>query len=132
MPNVGEMFPSKWLTKEDVGKGKLVRIKGVKLDKVFDPKTNGEVEKWCMFFQGEEKGMVLNVTNAQLCAQIFESEDTDEWKGKPIVLFNDMNVHAFGKQGGIRVRAPKQGAKLPEPVPEDDLEGVPFDDEPNF
>jgi hypothetical protein len=85
--------------------------------------------KWCLEFRETDKPLVLNMTNMQLCAKVFGSEDTDDWTGKPIVLYTDPNVSYGGKiVGGIRVRAPKPGAKLPEPVqveaPSDD--DIPF------
>ena len=36
--------------------------------------------------------MILNSTNAQLIARAVGSEETEDWPGKQIVLFNDPNV----------------------------------------
>jgi hypothetical protein len=63
---------------------------------------------------------------------VFNSEDTDDWTGKKIVLYNDPNVSYAGKIiGGIRVRAPKVKAAAPvKPMVAaevfDDVSDVPF------
>lgn len=74
--------------------------------------------KWCMTFVEIEKPLVLNATNVQLCEKIFGSDNTDDWRGQRLVMYADPNVSFQGKLvGGIRVRAPKANAKLPEPAP---------------
>ena len=51
--------------------------------------------------------MVLNSTNIHNCAQACNSQDTDDWVGKKVVLYEDPNVSFGGKLvGGIRLRAP--------------------------
>ncbi len=87
--------------------------------------------------------MVLNNTNAQIIAMILKSEETDDWIGKQIVLYDDPNVSFGGKLvGGIRVRAPRVKAPLkgipapiapvapvepePEPLMEDEIDQPPF------
>lgn len=62
--------------------------------------------------------MVLNSTNGQIIAQITKSEDTDDWKGWKIVLYDDPNVSFGGKLvGGIRVRAPRPNIAQPNRPP---------------
>lgn len=105
--NINEMKESKYLKKEDVGQGKLLTIKGLSQENVA-LESQPEELKYIMFFNEESKGLVMNWTNIQLCANAAGSEDTDNWVGKQIVLYNDPNVSYAGKiTGGIRVRAPK-------------------------
>lgn len=126
MPKISEMRESKFLKQGDVGVGALMTITGCEKHNVAMAGAEPE-HKWCLEFQETDKPLVLNMTNMQICARVFGSEDTDEWIGKRIVLYTDPNVSYAGKVvGGIRVRAPKPGAKLPEPVvdiapDEDDL-----------
>lgn len=128
MPKIHEMIEGKFLRKEDVGKGLLLSVKAVEQRNVAQQGA-GEEMKWCLFFNEADKPMVLNSTNIQLCVAIFGSEDTDEWKNKAIVLYNDPNVSYAGKLvGGIRVRKPKPGTPLPaaavvepEPLTDDDI-----------
>lgn len=115
MPKTSEMRESKFLKKEDVGRGALVSItncikKNVAMEGA-DPEW-----KWCLTFSELDKPLVLNSTNIQLCEQICGSDDTDQWVGKRVVLYTDPNVSYAGKLvGGIRMRKPKPGAPPPPP-----------------
>lgn len=117
--NISQLKDSKFLKKEDAGTGILVTIKSVTQENV--AKEGAEPEyKWCVHFVETEKPMVLNSTNGQLIASIVKSEETDDWAGHKIVLYNDPNVTFGGKLiGGIRVRAPriKQPAPATKPTP---------------
>jgi hypothetical protein len=129
MPMIQEMRESKFLKKEDVGAGSLMTIEGCEQHNVAKEGAPPE-NKWCLTFVESEKPLVLNSTNAQLCARICESENTDDWAGKKIVLYTDPNVSYAGKIiGGIRVRAPKKTAAVaPKPAPVVDIndDEIPF------
>ena len=117
MPKISEMRESKFLKKDDVGRGVLVTIAGCSLHNVAMEGAAPD-PKWCLTFHELDKPLVLNSTNIQVCAQICESEDTDHWMGKKIVLYTDPNVTYAGKLvGGIRVRKPKPSAVPPPPPP---------------
>ena len=112
MPKINEMIDSKFLKKEDVGgeRGMLVTIAGVKQANVAMQGADPEM-KWTLSFEELDKPMVLNSTNLHLAAKACQSEDTDDWAGKKIVLYEDPNVSFGGKLvGGIRVRAQKTQA----------------------
>lgn len=116
MPKISEMRESKFLKKEDVGAGALMTIEGCEQHNTAKEGAPPE-NKWCLTFAESDKPLVLNSTNAQLCARICGSEDTDDWTGKRIVLYTDPNVSYAGKiVGGIRVRAPKAKAVVAAPV----------------
>jgi hypothetical protein len=118
MPKISEMRESKFLKKEDVGAGALMTIESCEQHNVAKEGAEAEM-KWCLTFAEGDKPLVLNSTNIQLCARICGSDDTDEWIGKKIVLYNDPNVSYAGKiMGGIRVRAPKaaKAAVVAKPV----------------
>ncbi len=107
MPKISEMRESKFLKKEDVGAGALLTVKGVMQENVAMQGADPEM-KWCLTFQEEGKPFVLNSTNIQLCAMALGSDDTDDWKGKQIVLYTDPSVSFGGKiVGGVRVRKPR-------------------------
>jgi len=127
------MIESKFLKKEDVGggRGMLVTISAVKQANVAMQGADPEM-KWTLLFEELDKPMVLNSTNIHMCAKACDSDDTDDWAGKKVVVYEDPNVSFGGKLvGGIRVRAPvTQAAPV---VPQrkakgsfDDLEEVPF------
>lgn len=129
MPNINTMKSSKFLKRDDVGRGTLVTMSIVREENVAKEGAPEEL-KWCAHFEELEKPMVLNWTNLQLIARIAKDDDSDNWPGTKIVLYDDPNV-SFGTKivGGIRVRAPKVGAvptaspKLEEP---DDDDTIPF------
>ncbi len=110
MPNINSMKSSKFLKRDDVGRGTLVTISQVREENVAKDGAPEEL-KWCAHFEELEKPMVLNWTNLQLIARIAGDEDSDNWPGTKVVLYDDPNV-SFGTKivGGIRVRAPKAGS----------------------
>lgn len=117
MPRTGDMRESKFLKKEDVGRGALGTITGCVRMNVSKEGADPE-PKWCLTFGEIDKPLVLNATNIQICEQVCGSDDTDDWTGKQIVLYVDPNVSYGGKLiGGIRVRAPKKTAAPPPPPP---------------
>lgn len=101
MPRIHEMVDSKFLKKEDAGEGILVTIRGVEKR---DVGTESEPEqKWVLLLE-ESKPLVLNSTNLALLEKALGSDNSDDWTGKQIVLFNDENVSFAGKlTGGVRV-----------------------------
>jgi len=131
----GKMIESKFLKKDDVEQPVLVTIKALRQTNVAMDDQPEDL-KWTITFREFQKPMVLNSTNIQLCTQALGTDETDEWIGKTIVLYNDPNVSFGGKlTGGIRIRAPKKpkpvqadppggGGATPQPEFEDD--DIPF------
>jgi hypothetical protein len=63
--------------------------------------------KLFVMFNDLEKGLVLNKTNADTIGDLY-GKNTDNWVGKPVMLFT-MPVDYQGKKvNAIRVRAPAQ------------------------
>jgi hypothetical protein len=121
---MNDMFPSKYLTSQDIldmDEEPTFRIKKV----VFETLKNQEgqeEEKPILYFVEAEKGIVLNRTNASTIVQMF-GDDTDAWKGKPITLGTDM-VTAFGAtKPAIRVRLRKANKPAPAAKQEPDDDG---------
>lgn len=136
--HISQLKQSKFLTRGDVGNGLLVTIKEIFQEDVSKEGAPEEL-KWCISFEEQEKPMVLNSTNGQIIAGITKSEDTDNWPGHKIVIYDDPNVSFAGKlTGGIRVRAPRnqpapakaaarpQGPRTPEPQAEAGDPETPF------
>lgn len=103
---INEMKDSKFLKKEDLGiQGANVTIKGIASE---DISLNDKPEdlKYVIYFNEFVKGMIINWTNTQLAAQFLGTEETDEWMGKMINIYEDPTITFGGKLvGGIRVRA---------------------------
>lgn len=135
--HVSQLKQSKFLTRADVGPGMLVTIRQITQSDVAKEGAPEEL-RWCLHFDEAEKPMVLNSTNGQIIAGITKSEETDNWSGHKIVLYDDPNVSFGGKLvGGIRVRAPRQpkpaavpakAAPKPAPDPYDAQPEAPPDD----
>lgn len=110
-----ELKQSKYLKKEDCGDdGILVTIASLKQENVA-PDNKPEELKWVLVFR-ECKPLVLNGTNSRLIEKALGSDETDDWLGKQVVLFNDENV-TFGDEvvGGVRCdvnRTKRYHAKL--------------------
>lgn len=105
--HVSALKDSKFLKRTDVGGGTLATIRMLSQENVAKEGSDPEL-KWCLHFDELEKPLVLNSTNAQIISKILNQEDTDDWTGGKVVLYDDPNVSFGGKLvGGIRVRAPK-------------------------
>jgi hypothetical protein len=117
MPRIHEMKSSKFLKREDVGDGVVVVIAGVSQENVAKDGVDPEL-KWCLHFTNVDKPMVLNTTNMTLIAKFLGSDNTDDWEGKSIILYDDPAVSFGGKlTGGIRVRPKKTPALMGNPRP---------------
>jgi hypothetical protein len=101
--NLNEMFPSNYLTKEDLSTPRRLVISNVTKKEVW--RKNGKQLAVILHFSGNVKPLVLNKTNAIVIARIY-GNDTTLWTNKPIDVYHDPNV-MLGRDrvGGLRVRA---------------------------
>lgn len=134
MPNIQDAFPSKYLKAADLQGRDVV----VTMDHVdFEPVGQERRMKAVLYFQGKDKGLVLNKTNANRITEITGSALTEEWRGHRIRLFPTETQFGGDMVDCIRVR-PANGAAMrmtrpapppPDPEPHD---GVPNDDDIPF
>lgn len=124
--HVSQLKESKFLKRADVGTGALMTMTGLTQENVAKEGADPE-NKWCLHFEETEKPFVLNPTNIELIKEI-HGEETDDWMGKTIVIYDDPNVFYAGKKtGGLRVRAPKvAGPKAGKPVFKQEEDEPPF------
>ena len=126
MTRVSDMIESKFLKKEDAENGLLLTVQAVAQHNVAMD-NQPEQMKWCMEFAENPKPLVMNVTNLNMMQAITGSDDSDDWIGRQVVLFNDPTIQYQGKLvGGIRLRALRH---QPAPVPVvDDIpdDSIPF------
>ncbi len=102
--NVDLMFPSKYLKAADLlGKDVTVTITRVNGEDL--QMTNGTKEhKFLVSFEGTEKQLVLNKTNAKSIAKALNEKRAVKWAGQRITLY-PTECMAFGKiTDCIRVR----------------------------
>jgi hypothetical protein len=84
VPNINDSFPSNYIKASDLQGRELV----VTIDRVDFEAVGREREmKAVLYFQGKQKGMVLNKTNARKIIEISGSALTEEWKGTPIKIY---------------------------------------------
>lgn len=108
MASFNDMYPSKFLKKEDVPTPRIVRITGIGRSKVGG--DDGE-EKNILYFDGL-KEMVLNKANGYVLFEAFG--EPDNWPGKSIEVFSDPSVMFAGKRvGGLRLRYVAQQIAAP-------------------
>jgi hypothetical protein len=106
-------FPSAYLKASDLN-GKKVRIK---MDRVEMEDIGGD-HKPVLYFVGTDKKMVVNKTNANEIIDAY-GDDTDDWHGKTIELY-EARVDFQGKKVmAIRVNAmlKEQGVAAQAPLP---------------
>ena len=102
MVNINSAFPSDYLKASDLqGRNVTVIINHVEWITLGQGKNTEE--KLCVYFQGKEKGLVLNKTNANNIAAMY-GEETDQWTGQPVLLFEAMVDYQGRSVPAIRVR----------------------------
>ena len=107
-----ELYPSKWLSSDDLEDGDLtLTIADVEIQE-FPPskgKPTPEHKPVVHFREPNTKSLILNKTNFKTIAQVLKSEETDDWTGKKITLYAT-EVESFGEMTmaiRVRLRAPK-------------------------
>lgn len=103
--NINDAYPSNYLKAHDL-QGRTVNVV---MDRVGFEKI-GSDEKPVLYFQGKEKGLVLNKTNANNIAHVYGPE-TDGWRGQSITLFEAMVDFRGETVAAIRVRGPRQQSR---------------------
>lgn len=103
--NIDQAFPTKYLAAHDLsGRDVTVQIASVALEEVGQGDT-----KPVVYFQGANKGLVLNKTNAHRIADMYGVE-TDNWRGKPITLYPSETDFQGKTVPCIRIRLQTQTA----------------------
>jgi hypothetical protein len=94
------MLESKYIQKADLKQPTRITVAGCAREDI--GKDGKSDVKWIVSFEGNWKPMILNVTNTKAFFREL-GEDSNDWAGKQIILFNDMTVEYNGEYGGIRV-----------------------------
>ncbi|MEA3439825.1 MAG: hypothetical protein U9R58_06050, partial [Chloroflexota bacterium] len=105
MPNIHDMFPSKYVKSGELNQPVVLTIKEVKYERVYNPRI-GDTDVWVVYFEGAKKGLILNKVNAFAIADILGSPDTEEWVGGEIELYPTSVRVAGEKKAAIRIREP--------------------------
>ena len=84
-------------------------------------------QKPVLYFEGHEKGLVLNKTNANAIVEIADTADYTEWPGVQILLFATTTEFRGKTVPCIRITAPPEGTKqVRKPEPETGDPSIPF------
>jgi hypothetical protein len=95
------VFPSKYLKVSDVAGGQqTVIMSSVRMEQM---QQTGQ--KPVLYFQGMEKGLVLNQTNLKAIAGRY-THHSDKWVGQPIVLFTTWETIQGSQMEVLRCRPP--------------------------
>lgn len=84
--NINEMYPSKWLKSSDIGdRTVVVTIAKVLMEDLGQGENKDR--KPCVYFEGKDKALALNKTNASTIAKLY-GPSTDGWIGKRISIYS--------------------------------------------
>lgn len=112
MADINTLYPSKYLASADLqGRTVAVVIDRIEIEEVGQRKERRPI----LYFQGKEKGMVLNKTNAKKITGMY-GNDYDEWVGCEISLFSMMVEFQGESVPAIRVGVPMKKTKAASPV----------------
>jgi hypothetical protein len=105
--NINAAFPSTYIKASDLeGKTVTVTIREVKIEQIGRERDSKPV----LYFDGKEKGLVLNKTNARKIASIAGDADTENWTGVRIAIFPTEVEFSGEMVEAIRVKAPAASA----------------------
>ena len=105
MAKLTELYPSKWLSAADLKNQEVVAtISGVTTDE-FDDNGKKSVKPVCNF-QGVDKALILNKTNALTIQEISGHDDTDHWAGVQVCLYPTMVQFGAKMTEAIRIKHP--------------------------
>lgn len=97
--DIMQSFPSSYLRAGDLqGKTFKMIMKEVIMEDI------GGDHKAVLYFQGADKGVVMNKTNASAIADVYGG-DTDNWAGKEVEIFSAKVQFKGQTVDGIRMRA---------------------------
>jgi len=120
-----ELFPTRFFKTADVEDAPFVgRIKNVVVEEMSTDR--GTEKKPVVYFANTDKGLVLNMTNYNVMSEIFDSEETEDWRGQVIELFAADTSFGAKRVRGIRVRVPQRPKAAPRRTrQEEDVEEEP-------
>jgi hypothetical protein len=115
---ISTAFPSEYLRAVDLqGRRVTLKISRAEMREV------GDDTKPVVYFEGKDKGLVLNKTNSNTISAAY-GDETDEWVGMEIVLFETMVEFQGQRKPGIRCQVPP---RRPQRSPDEEInDDIPF------
>lgn len=98
-----DAFPSKFISAADLqGKEAIVKITHVATDEI------GGKQKYICFFAGKQKGLVLNKTNWNSIVKITGADDSDDWTGASVCLYETYVDFQGESVPAVRIKPPQK------------------------
>ena len=89
--NLNELFPSEYLRRSDLqGKTWTMVVSSVEVKLMRSKFSNEDEWKAVLHFEGAQKGLVLNKTNAVKMAALARDESFEKWTGLRVALVPSM------------------------------------------
>lgn len=128
MPSIDDIFPDKWLKAShlimiDSRRPIIpVTVRGAGVEQLHNPKTNQKEPRLVIEFEGKDKRLILNKTQATAIAEIAHTKDYTRWRGVRLAIQAGI---APNKKDTILILSPTpaQGDHNPNPNPDPDTGG---------
>jgi len=118
MVNVNNVFPTKYVKAQDVNGQVQVIIRSAVMEQL------GDEHKLVVYFEGHEKGMVLNKTNANNLSNLYGPE-SDGWIGKAMMLVSTFVDFQGQSTPALRLHPPQQQQGFTSGLPAQQPQGQP-------
>jgi hypothetical protein len=118
--NINKAFPSKYLKASDLDNEISVKIRSIAFEEVGQNKDRRPIA----YFEGIDKGVVLNKTRSNGIIRASGSEETDDWVGVTVLLYPSTTQFQGEEVECIGIRAPRPKKGAMDPVPSKD--DIPF------
>lgn len=119
MAKADDLYPSRYLKESDLkGRDITLTIERVEVTKI------GEDKKPVAYFEGKQKGLVLNKTMFNVITKITGEPDSDDWGGHRITIYPTETEFRGDVVACIRVRlrTAEAASQPPPPPPTSDYE----------
>lgn len=121
MPMMDDVYGGNTLKAEDLPQNfrAVLTVESVSVQEFENREDKSRTDKKLVLrFQGKDKGLALNVTNANMMAEITKSRDYDHWPGHAVTLFRTMTDYAGKRVPALRLDYPNaNGGGAPAPRP---------------
>jgi hypothetical protein len=101
--NINAAFPSQYLKASDLG---TRTVEVIIAHVAIEPVGQDKQQKPVLYFEGKQKGMVLNRINSKKIAELAGTVETDEWTGVKVALFATTTEYAGDTVECLRIKAP--------------------------
>lgn len=96
----------------------VLKIESVSVQEFDNRDEKGKTDrKLVLRFENKEKGLALNITNANMMAEVTGTRDYERWVGHHVMLYRTMTDYAGRRVPAIRLDHPTAAPQQPAPPP---------------